>query len=240
MHEGLHRSQLDRGAARGAGRPGIRAPRRARPVDRKPRGARGQPCGRPPTGRGRDGPPPIAGAAPPAEAWVCPTGWRRTAGRRSPGDRSAAGPTSPRRASAPTTGRRATPSTTAPTAAIAAARSVCTVGRHAAHPGTAHRQSVRSFHPDWTADRTCVRMSHAVGRAGTGRRRRVAARHAADPGTAAQRPGARVPRADLPRGPREERAEPRAGRFGDAVPVDDQSLSGMQSCVHLLLCSAHA
>ena len=213
----------------GAGRRGNRAPRRARRVDRRHRGVPGKPCGRRPTGRDRDGPPTIAGAVPPAAAWACPTGWRRTAGRLAPGDRSAAAPTSPRRASQPTTGRsrrrpRSCRRRSSPRPGSLHQRKSCR------HPATAHRQSGQVGPPGLDSRSNvcsdeCMRWDAQALDVDDA----IAARHAVDPRTAPQRPGAGVPRADLPRGPREERAESRPGRLGDAIPLDDQSLSGMQS-----------
>ena len=67
-----------------------------------------------------------------------------------------------------------------------------------------------------------------------------AARDAEHPRAAAQRAGARVPRADVPRGPVEERAQPRARRVGDAVPVDDQSVPGLlPACVYCFARRTH-
>ena len=50
----------------------------------------------------------------------------------------------------------------------------------------------------------------------------------------------RVRRRDLPRGDVQERAQPRAGRIGDAVRLDGEPLPGLHPCVLVLLRPRHA
>ena len=95
---------------------------------------------------------------------------------------------------------------------------------------------------DWTSVRTCVRMEAM--------RWDAQRLDLEDPSTLPGMPsirgllrsvaGARVPRADLPRGAGEERAQPRARRIGDAVPVDDQPVPGLLPFVRLLPGGRHA